>query len=106
MADGRIVAFHGYFDNQEQIASALGAGREDLARLYGLAVERWGDEADRKIVGEYCSIVADPNRNQLRLARSPLRAPPLYHFHDDRLAAAASVPRTFFAAGVDAAAEP
>ena len=100
LPEGRIAAFHGYFDNADQIATELGAGRTDPARLYGLAVAAWGDEADRKIVGEYCAVIAEPRRHWLRLSRSPLRAPPLYYFHDQRLAVAGSVPRIFFAAGV------
>ena len=100
LPSGRVAAFHGYFDNAEAIAAELGADRRDLAGLYALAVERWGDEADRRIVGEYCALIADPGECRLRLSRSPLRAPPLYYHHADDLAAAGSVPRIFFAAGV------
>ena len=100
LADGRLVAFHGYFDNAAEIAARLGADRGDLMRLYGLAVTEWGDEADLHIVGEYCAIIADPARRSVRLTRSPLRAPPLYYAHDEQLAVAGSVPRIFFAAGL------
>ena len=100
LADGRIAIFHGYFDNATAIAAELRADRFDLARLYAAAVDAWGDQADLKIIGDYCTVIADPNRGQLRLARSPLRAPPLYHFQDGELVAAGSVPRIFFAAGV------
>src|SRR5690349_13862712 len=55
LPSGRIVVFHGYFDNALTMASELGANPRDLGQLYGLAVERWGDEADRRIVGEYCA---------------------------------------------------
>lgn len=98
---GRIAVFHGYFDNAADIARELGARPDDLAMLYGLAVERWADDAERRIIGEYCTIIADPGRLQLRLSRSPLRAPPLCYFQDERLTAAASVPRALFAAGVE-----
>ena len=100
LADGRTAIFHGYFDNAEEIAKELGANQFDLARLYALAVDRWGDKADLKIVGDYCSVIADAEALRLRLARSPLRAPPLYYFHNDQMAVAGSVPRVFFAAGV------
>lgn len=92
--------FHGYFDNAAEIAAQLGTAPTDLAHLYGLAVDHWGDSADARIVGEYCAVIADPNANCLRLSRSPLRAPPLYYTHEDHLTAAASVPRAVFAAGV------
>ena len=95
-----MAIFHGYFDNATVIAAELGVDRLDLARLYALAVEQWGDQADLKIIGDYCAVIADPQQRGLRLVRSPLRAPPLYHFHDDDLVVAGSVPRVFFAAGV------
>lgn len=95
-----MAIFHGYFDNAAAVAAELGTDRLDLAGLYALAVEAWGDQADLRIIGDYCAVIADPDGGQLRLARSPLRAPPLYHFHDDQLAVAGSVPRVFFAAGV------
>ena len=101
LADGKIAAFHGYFDNAAEIAAQLGSSAADHAALYGLAAERWGDETERRIIGEYCAIVVDPRAYRVRLARSPLRAPPLYHFQDRHLAAVASVPRAIFATGVD-----
>ena len=101
LPDGRIVAFHGYFDNADAIAKQLGADPDDLTGLYGFAVQRWGDEANRRIIGEYVAIIADPARGSVQLARSPLRGPPLHYFHDDNLIAAASVPRALFAAGVE-----
>jgi asparagine synthase (glutamine-hydrolysing) len=99
LPSGRISVFHGYFDNAADIGAELDAEPDNLARLYGLAVERWGDEAERRIIGEYCAVVADPENFGLRLTRSPLRAPPLYYSHDEHLVAVASVPRALFAAG-------
>lgn len=101
LPNGRIALFHGYFDNAVAIAAELGAHRNDLARLYGLAVERWGDEADRRVIGEYCAIIVDLRDFRVRLSRSPLRAPPLYYSHDEGMVTAGSVPRTLFAAGVE-----
>jgi asparagine synthase (glutamine-hydrolysing) len=101
LPSGRVAAFHGYFDNSSAIAAELECAAHDPSQLYGLAIERWGDDADRRIIGEYCAVIADPAGRCVRLSRSPLRAPPLYYFHDGRLVAAASVPRALFAAGVD-----
>lgn len=101
LPNGKMAVFHGYFDNALALAAEMGTSVKEPAMLYGLAVERWGDEADRKIVGEYCTVIADPEKKQLRLSRSPLRAPPLCYFQDDRKAAVASVPRAIFAAGVE-----
>ena len=101
LPSGQIILFNGYFDNAEEIAAELGGARWDPARLYGRAVERWGEKAERRIIGEYCAIIADPGASHLRLARSPLRAPPLYYVHGDELTAAASVPRALFTAGAE-----
>lgn len=101
LPSGRIAVFHGYFDNAAEVAAELGSEWRDPTQLYALAVERWGDEAERRIIGEYCAVIADPAASRVRLARSPLRAPPLYYIHDDRLTAAASVPRVLFAAGAE-----
>lgn len=101
LANGRLAVFHGYFDNALAIAAELGASANDPTALYAHALEAWGEDADRRIIGEYCSLVADPAARSLRLARSPLRAPPLIYYRDQHLAAAASVPRAIFAAGVE-----
>ena len=100
LSSGRIAAFHGYFDNAQEVATELGVAPSDMARLYGEAVERWGEEADLRVIGEYCAIIANPVSRHLRLARSPLRAPPLHYFYDAIQVAAASVPRALFAAGI------
>jgi len=97
---GQVAVFHGYFDNAATVAAELGTDPANLARLYAMAVERWDDGADLKIIGEYCAIIADPKREFIRLSRSPLRAPPLHYSHHDELVAASSVPRALFAAGV------
>ncbi len=99
--DGRISIFHGYFDNAAAIAAELDTSSHDLSLLYALSVEAWGNRADLKIIGDYCAVIVDPNKGRMRLARSPLRAPPLYHFHSDEMAIAGSVPRVFFAAGIE-----
>ena len=101
LPNGKIVLFHGYFDNAAAIAADLGSHDDDPALLYGLAVEHWGAGADLQIIGEYCAVVADPKTFALRLSRSPLRGPPLCYSHDDDLVAVASVPRAIFAAGVE-----
>lgn len=101
LEDGRILAFHGYIDNRTELATTLGADPNDLPALYGRAVSVWGEDADSKIIGEYCAIIADPAQVSLRLSRSPLRGPPLIYACDEQVMAAASVPRALFAAGIE-----
>ena len=98
---GRVAVFHGYFDNAEAIGAEIGADHRDVARLYALAVERWGDGADGRVIGEFAAIIVHRDERLIRLSRSPLRAPPLCYYHDELLAAAASVPRALFATGIE-----
>ena len=100
LPSGRIVIFDGYFDNAADVAKELGTASGDVARLYGMAVERWGKDADLKVVGEYSAVIANPDARRARLSRSPLRAPPLYYSQNDHLLAGASVPRALFTAGI------
>src|SRR3954447_3059177 len=60
LASGHIVVFHGYFDNAAEIADALSVRASDPALLYGLAVQQWVEEADRRIIGEYSVLIAEP----------------------------------------------
>ncbi|MGE3691698.1 MAG: asparagine synthase-related protein [Novosphingobium sp.] len=101
LPSGALAAFHGYFDNADEIARSLGCRFENTSHLYGLAVERWGDQADEKIIGEYCAVVADRQSGSLRLARSPFRAAPLAYHNSERYVCAASVPRAIHATGLE-----
>src|SRR5829696_7156657 len=69
LPNGHVAAFHGYFDNATTIAHELGVPAADLSALYAAAVERWGDDADRRIVGEYCAVIVDPSGFRARLSR-------------------------------------
>ena len=94
------MLFTGWFDNQAEIAARLGVPNNDAATVYGHAANRWGDATELHVVGEYCAVIDRPHRGQVRLARSPLSAPPL-HYHRSRLGvAAASTPRALFALGL------
>ncbi len=97
---GRLALFNGQLHNRVALAAALDAqrGGDSDAALYALALDRWGDMADEHVIGHYCSIALDPERSNLRLARSPFLAPPL-HFRTDTgggRAIAASIPRPLF----------
>lgn len=102
-----LVLLAGHLDNVTSIAAELGTAvpsRDDpaaLARLYGMAVLSWGDDADRRVIGEYSAIILNEDARLLRLARSPLRAPPLHYFTSAERVIAASVPRAIFACGID-----
>lgn len=100
-SSGRIVLFHGWIDRQPDLAARLGCSAADPAVLYGAAVERWGDLAEREVEGNYCAIVYDPRSASARLSRSGLAAPPLHYFHRAGRFGAASVPRVLELLGVE-----
>ena len=85
------------------IAAELGTTAGDLSRLYGLAVERWGDRGrPQRIIGEYCAVIADPASDRLRLSRSPLRgAAALLFSQPDTWPPRRRSRERFFAAGVE-----
>jgi asparagine synthase (glutamine-hydrolysing) len=101
-----VVLFAGHLDNGAEIAAALGLpaphaiDRQALARLYGLALLSWGEDTDRRLIGEYCTITLNPAEHSLRLARSPLRAPPLHYYCDGERVIASQAVRAIFACGV------
>ena len=97
---GRVALFHGFLDNAAELADELGTSADDLAELYGRAVDAWGAGAEQRMVGEFCAIVYDEAARSARLARSHLRAPPLRYTRHNGSLVAASVPRAIFAAGV------
>ena len=100
---GLRVLFNGDLDNIPELAAELGCnGRTtDAAAIYALAIEAWGDRADRHCVGHYCAIAVSENGSEVRLSRSPIAAPPLHYSYDHKRCIAASVPRVLFAAGVE-----
>ena len=101
------VLFAGHLDNAPQIAAALGVpspapgDHHALAALYGAALLAWGAPTDLRLIGEYAVIVLDEGHDRLRLARSPLRAPPLhYHARAERVLASTTL-GAIFAGGVE-----
>lgn len=99
-ASGQVAAFSGWFDNARGIASRLRRPEADHDGLYGAAVERWGIEAESILLGHYCSILFSPEGGPVRLARSPLAAPPLHYFTRDVAIGVSSVPRALVAMGL------
>jgi asparagine synthase (glutamine-hydrolysing) len=95
---GAHILFHGVIENAASLAQELGLAPGNPAVLYGAAVDRWGPDADLRVTGRYCSIVAASD--SIRLARSPWDSPPLHYASFDGMTVAASVPRVLLAAGL------
>lgn len=100
-ASGRITLVNGYFSNTQALAEQLGVAPVDAASVYAAAVDRWSDTADLHCVGHYCSISWLPGEMRVRLARSPLDAPPLHYRSGDESITAASLIRTLFIASAE-----
>ncbi len=92
------MLLHGRIDNLAQVAGQLGLSNLDPCTVYAEAVNRWGAEADNRVVGNYCSIVV--SETGIRAARSPWDAPPLCFASFDGQSVVASVPRAILAAGL------
>lgn len=90
----------GWIDNHAELAGELDLPADCPARLMAQAVERWGEHADRRIVGCYAAIVCLPD-GRVRLSRSPWGGQSLFYHDDGDALLAASIPRPLFAAGLD-----
>jgi asparagine synthase (glutamine-hydrolysing) len=95
---GCVVLLSGWIDNVDDLSQELGI-EGSAERLYGAAVERWGDNADSHVIGEYATVVVQPD-GAVRLARSPWAGFPLFYRNDADALIACSIPRPLFAAGV------
>lgn len=100
------LLFAGHLDNAAAVSGEVGlrapepGQADDLARFYGQALLAWGEAADSRLIGEYAVIAFDGDRGRLRLARSPLRAPPLHYCVKPSHVVASTVPRALFACGI------
>ncbi|MBX7494715.1 hypothetical protein K3172_02460 [Qipengyuania sp. 6B39] len=91
----------GRIDNFETAREQLCLGREVApAALYHAAVQCWGDEADKRLIGHYSAVtILGPRR--LRLVRSPWTAPPLHFVARDSGIVASPILNALFATGVE-----
>lgn len=97
---GWPVLLDGWIDNHLELASELGLNPAiDSPQLYGAAVERWGNSADRHVIGDYAAIVCLPD-DTVRLSRAPWSSHGLFWSADGTCTAVASIPRPLFAMGV------
>ncbi len=86
------TVFDGWIANRPELRRelALSADAGD-SEIYSHAVQAWGDRADAHVDGHYAAIWASPSG--LRLARSPLAAPPLHWKRNANRIVAASLLR-------------
>lgn len=98
LADGRALLFDGFIANRRSLRHDLGLTGSD-ATLYAAARDRWGDAADKHVIGEYAAILVPPAPGPVEMLRSPVQAPALYMWRDaDRLIVSSHV-QAIFASG-------
>ena len=91
--DDLTVVFDGWLANRADLLRQLDlAPHTPAALLYCHALKSWGDNADIMCDGHYAAIASDGET--LRLARSPLAAPPLHWRRCHSLVAAGSLLRS------------
>lgn len=94
------TVFDGWIDNAASLVRELGIADENPAQVYGAALERWGESSDERIIGNYAVVTLLPE-GRLRLARSPIDAPPLLYARMETADwAVASLPGAFHALGL------
>lgn len=100
-AGGALTLIAGRIMQREALAARLGVSfRSGDAELYAAAYAALGEACDAEITGEYAVIQWFAAQRLVRLARSPLQAPPLHVWRDRHRLVASSIPRAIFAAGV------
>jgi asparagine synthase (glutamine-hydrolysing) len=99
--DGGFTLFAGRLFGRDDLSRAIGEPRleRDDADLYAAAHMRFGDECDRRLVGNYAAIRWFPDRRVVRIARSATSDCPIHVWRDGSRLIVASIPRVLFAAG-------
>lgn len=105
--DGGVTLLAGRIMEGAALRAQLGLDPQaDDAATYAAAHRRWGAGCDAMITGEYAAIQWFARERRVRLARSPLAAPPLHLWRSGTRLVAASLPRSILAAGVRAEIDP
>ncbi|HEX8191619.1 MAG TPA: asparagine synthase-related protein [Allosphingosinicella sp.] len=92
-------------DNRDELADALGIAHAELAQLsdsalLARALERWGEAAVPRLVGDFAFAWLDAARGRLLLARDALGQRPLFWHSGRGFAAFASMAKGLHASGL------
>jgi asparagine synthase (glutamine-hydrolysing) len=98
-ADGNLVlAADIRLDNREELSAALGLAAPEVAQhcdaaLLLRAIERWGERALDRLVGDFAFALWDARRRSLMLARDFLGQRPLHYHRGANFFAFATMPK-------------
>jgi asparagine synthase (glutamine-hydrolysing) len=96
--DGRLLLVADVrLDNRSELSAALGLDSSDLLSLADsslllLALERWGEHAVGRLLGDFAFAFYDARQGRLLLARDPLGQRPLFWHRGPGFVAFASMP--------------
>ena len=96
---GLPVLLCGWIDNAAELADCIGVTLGNHAEIYGAAVERWGDNADSRVIGSYSAVICLDD-GSVRLSRSPWTSTSLFYYKNAGRLLACTIPRPLFAAGI------
>jgi asparagine synthase (glutamine-hydrolysing) len=96
------LTFHGRIDNRDELSAALKARGARIefgtdSELVLRAYECWGEDAVRKIIGDFAFALWDGRRRQLFCARDATGMIPFYYWHGPRSFRAATELHQLFA---------
>jgi asparagine synthase (glutamine-hydrolysing) len=97
-ASGTVLVADVRLDNREDLASELRIDRGELGRtcdaqLVAAALDRWGDAALDRLVGDFAFAAWLPREQKLLLARDPVGNRPLHYHRGEAFFAFATMPK-------------
>src|SRR5205085_1839103 len=90
-------------DNRAELAASLGLQRADAladSAILAASLERWGEDAPRRLIGDFAFAWFDREDRRLLLARDALGQRPLFWHRQREFVAFASMPRGLHALGI------
>jgi asparagine synthase (glutamine-hydrolysing) len=101
-ADGTLLVADALLDNRDELARALGLGRDDAARMADSALvlrsfERWGDACTEHLEGKFALAAWIPAERRVFCAADAFSLRPLYYHRRPGLFAFATTLRGLFA---------
>jgi len=88
------VFYRGYIANRREILDILNESNSEFpdARIFAAAYRRWGNEIQKRVIGEYSVVIIDELSEQIVLTRDSIGLRPIYYqIFEDGIAFASHV---------------